>query len=287
MVVVCDLSTGTTAVVARRTSGRGVLDWVRADRDTLVWIDFDGPVNSATTGSPWTMYARDLSTARTTTVATGRPKDGHFTLPEPEIEWPYIVWTDLPRKGDINALGPELVVYDLRDGTRRALSSGNFPHDPSVTNGLVYFTAKTSETRDLYVVPADGSKPFARLTSEKHDVVTQARARNGWVAWTLHPKAPKGPVDELPILALRAATSTPLRVATGRPAEPGRDFVVYHFESSVYAVRPGGGEPFTVVKEDLDFASRWSLDRNRIALVTVDDPDGDRRPARLRIIELR
>jgi hypothetical protein len=292
MVVVCDLSTGTADVVARQKSGRGVLDWVRADRQALVWIDFDRPINSAVTGSPWTMYARDLSTATTTVIATGRPKGGHFTLPEPEIEWPYVVWTDLPRTGDIHALGPELVVYDLRDGSRRALSSGNFPDQPSVTNGLVYFTAKTEhprprpDVRDLYVVPADGSKPSARLTSEDDDLVTEARARNGWVAWTLHPKAPKESVGELPILTLRAGTSTPLRVATGRPVEPGSDLVVYEFEASLYAVRPDGGQPFTVLKEGLDFASRWSIDGNRIAFVTVDDPDGERQPARLRIVRL-
>ena len=285
--VVCDLTSGDVRVLGRQRSGLGTIGSVRGSRDTVVWVDFDGVADEAVSGSAWTMYAHDLVTGGTYTIAAGAPKDGYFTLPSPEIEWPYVVWTDLPSTGDLATLGPELVAYDLRDGSRRVLSSSaTFPDEAAVTNGLVYFSAKTTNTRDLYVAPADGSAPPRALTHETDNVVTDVAARAGWVMWSLHPKQSDQPVGALPLRGLRAGSTTAVPIGTGHGPQPGIDLVVY-FADTLHAVFLVEQRPEVVLaREGIDLGPRWSVDGSRVAFVTVDDPNATRKPAHVHIVDV-
>lgn len=293
-VAVCDLQTGTLDGIARANES-GRIDAVRASGDVVVWTEFDssGSASGPPGGSPWSLYAHNVETRETIRLATGEPVGRFFSAPEPEIDWPFVTWTDLPQSRDaqeVERKGPEVVVVDLRTKARRVVASGTFPGAPTVWNGHVYFDAIAGDGRDLYVVPADGSASPKRLTSTGD--VGEPAARNGWVAWDRLPRrtASNEAIGDVAIVALDATTEKSREVARGNGSEPGSGFVVhFSIETGALHVAPAAStSPRVVLAESgVSFAPSWSADGKRIAYATVADPLGKRSPVRVHIAELR
>jgi hypothetical protein len=281
-VVVCDLRTGEARVVGRVDRAKEFVGGVRAHGDTVVWTEYENTMHPEG-AAPWVMRVHDLRRGRTSSIATGSPRGRYFTTPEPEIEGSTVVWLDLPANGPADD-GPDLVAYELRTGTRRTLSSGTYPYSPHITQGQVYFSAKTEESRDLFVVPADGSSPPRRLTHEGG--VDELDARNGWVTWLRFPvhHDPRETIGDLPVVALRIGTTETRVVASGvHPPRAGNGVV---FGSSVevngyFVVNADGTDLRTF--PNTEHQADWSIDGNRVAWSTVDNPLGKRKPAYLRI----
>lgn len=178
------------------------------------------------------------------------------------------------------------MAYDLRTNARRTLSSGNYPYSPQITEGHVYFSAKTEASRDLHVVAADGSSPPRRLTHEGGvDVID---ARNGWVTWIRFPpkRNPSETIGDLPAVALRiGSTDTRVVGSAQHVVRAGPGFVVgYSVELAGNFVVNGDGtdlRPFAI--GDDHGLGGTSVDGDRIVWATVDDPLGKRKPVYLRI----
>lgn len=288
-VVVCDLRAGKASVVAEapRNSQFGS---VVGDGDTIVWTVFRPKGTGSTLsaqGEPWSIYARDLEKAETTQIASGEPRGGHYVSPSPEIDWPYVAWLDLPATADLETRGPELVVYDLRTASRRIVASGNFPGSGGITDGRIYFDAKTeSGGRDLYAAPVDGSSPPVRLTNE--GTVIAPRVGNGWITWLRFPATRdlNVPLGDVPVMALKAGSTTSTTVGSGKAALPGAGYVLIHsVEAAGLQVAWINGEkpPTVLATQEFELGAGWAADENRIAWMSVDDPLGKRAPAFLNL----
>ena len=283
--VVCDLESGTTTVLSRAKAGH-FLDTIRADENSVVWAEYDRDPNDRSgnpaeqTGANWTVYVHDLRDHRTTPIANGGPKGLYFPEPIPEIAWPFVVWLDLPPAGGSDEQGQDLVSFDLRDGTRRVLSSGTHPYWPQVTEGLVYFSAQTEKGNDIHVVAADGSSPPRRLTHEGD--AHELDARNGWVAWPRYPldHDPSTLQPDVPIAVLRVGSTTARVATTGqRWVVVGDGFVVASTTDREFGTLIVGtdGRWLRAFEGDNVSSYEMSIDGDRVAWVTVDYPEGKRK----------
>lgn len=297
--VVCDLDSGRPRVVGRARAGR-TIEWLRGDGEIVVWVEADvddakstpgsDPLGPPMTGRPWAIHAYDLRRGRGHVIATGGPRDGYWTEPEPEVEWPWVVWLDLPISGNLETDGPVLVSHSLRDGTRRVLSARNFPLESGITDGRVYFDARTDAGRDLHVVPPDASTPPERLT--ENGTITEPVVGNGWVTWASLPRTRdlEVPLGDLPLAALRAGSRAPIEAGRGKWAVPDDGFLlVYSVEqaTALFVRRIGTTDAgIELAGQEFDLGSGVSVDGDRIAWVTFDDPYGLQRPSYLNIARI-
>lgn len=280
-VVVCDLGTGDARVVGTVDRAEKYVHTARGSGDTVVWAEFEATADPAGL-SPWEIRAHDLHNGRTWLVASGRPRDDHPAFPAPVIEGSTITWVEVPPDRSRRE-NPDIVAYDVHARTRRVLAAGYYP---LISDGQAYFTASTEKGADLYVVPVDGSSPARRLTHE--GTVRGMDARNGWVVWTRsEDRDPRVTAeDRQPIVALQAGSTAPRVVAEGTYSpRAGNGFVVADSSDvdGYFLVKIDGTDlrPFTA-SGNLGMAN-VSVDGDRIAWATVDDPLGKRKPAYLRI----
>lgn len=281
--VVCDLETGEGGVVGRSDPG-WQLSSVAGARGFVVWTS----TRVGTDGS-WRITLLDVGKGRATVIRSQEPfVDRFFTIARPAMEWPYVVWSELPRTGDVVDDGPVVVAYDMRNAKVQVVASRTFPEDPSITDGLVYFSAKTAatNTRDVYAVsPNSQAAPKRITTSKPSEVVVRVRANSGWVAWALHPKD-ASTVGDLPLVAMRSGTTQAKRVAVGVNAHPGDGFIVYGAEdlrvawtAERAATRIGG--------PGYQLAPEWVTHGRHVAFLEVSDPLGKREPAFIRVVEVK
>lgn len=275
---------GSATVIGRSRQQNHVIGTVRGSRHVVTWIEFMGTPDETKGGAPWSIYSHDLKSGKTATLATGQPSGRFFTIPRPELEWPFLVWADLP-DANVEGAGPNVVSLDMRSGDRRILASGVFPGDPSITRGQVYFDAIDASSRELFVVPADGSASPRNLDTVPADsAVTQIRAKNGWVSFIVFPQTSAGAIGDLPVMLLSAANGRVLKAGQGTEAAPSEGYAVFNATGRLAA--SNGRKEVNIEPDALDYRARWSVDRSRVAYVTVDDPLGRRHPAYLRISAL-
>src|SRR5688572_616728 len=194
-VVVCDLDTGRVLEAASvEGESQAVLDYVVGAGDVVVYsrLSHVPNVTGRDAFAEWTIESFDLRTGHRRVVARSGAEGSVDTryefLPTPAAEWPWVTWTKATEADDDGQSGSGAVhTLDLRSGQERVVAPGSRrPGRVGVSRGTVVFDGTVEgepdpARRDLYAVPADGSAPPRRLTTQGR--VRSPIVRDGLIAW--------------------------------------------------------------------------------------------------------
>jgi hypothetical protein len=288
-IVVCDLDTGSTTTAAQAPSG-GALDVIAGSKDFVVWspstrVPDTGQPSTAWTG--WTMEALDLRTGTHHLLDRSEsdkksPETEFGKLPFPEVDWPWVTWLH-----PVNQKDAELWSFDFRSGQRRVIATVPIGGRTAMADGLVVYDHVTSKDyleRDLYSVPADGSRRPRRLIDL--DGGQWPRAGDGRAAWTVRPTTSRSldTRDRDTWMYPLADRGGPIRLGPGSGPRPGNGFILVNDGESLHMYDPAHpGEP------SVEFASSRELGGASIGIVWHDlvlwgggdPPRGDTRHLRL------
>jgi hypothetical protein len=237
-ITVCDLDTGVGKTVAGTESARGELGAVQGSKDTVVYTELAHTLTTSTNDgmvSPWTLYSVNIRTGQRRQLAASSTRGDEGFLPEPQIDWPWVVVRANPKgPGLTRDISGDIVVFDLRTGKRRILLSGKHPGRIAITNGMVVYTGtsdpKRPDIRDIFEVPVDGSAPPKQLTTSGYAEFPQAA--NEALTWAEIPPSPKDAVrtgvNPLWVLSLDGK-GPPINFAEGTNSFPGKGFVMWQY----------------------------------------------------------
>jgi hypothetical protein len=289
-IVVCDVRRGRVRDIATVEEGSpAVLDYVVGSGDIVVYSQLSRlpEVDTADDAAAWTIESFDLRNGERRRLARSGPAGSVGTeydvLPIPSIEWPWVAWTSVtdddagPDTGGKRLRSGEVHTFDLRTGRRRTVAAAPMrPGHASVTRGIVVFDGTVpgapDGSRDIFVVPADGSAPPRQLTTQGR--VRPPTARDGRVAWRTDASG-NGP-EELWTMALTA--SEPTRLPSGTNPVPGEDIVVAVTSKRLAAHVAAGSKTVTLEltpdpdRRLLDFEPRWDVEGGVVAWSTIERP---------------
>ncbi len=267
-ILVHDLDSKQTRVVARTRFPRGTIPRVRGSGESLVFLDMSRVPTDSDAGSDWHMYEVSISTGKQRRLLSSTGKADREDPPIPSIAWPWVVW--FRPAGDAYTLQS----LDLREARERTVARSPAGGQLSLDNETLtayYDDDNGANGRDVFAVPVDGSAPPRRVTtSGKADFPL---ARNGAVAW----QEPPGGRSEA-LLYKAASTDTVHRVSTpsstwpeaGRNPFPGRGFVVWLMGSQLLVRAASGQSPPTVLEErHASIPARWWVEADRVAWATL------------------
>ena len=280
-VLVHDLETKTTRVVARTGFPKGTINRVRAHRDTLVYVDQQRVTTDSEPGTSWHMYAFSLTTGELRRLASSRSPADENDPARPSIAWPWVAW--LQSTGDEEGHVAVRRIH-LETGQEKVLvpstAAGQFSMD-DVTGTVFYDDDNGAGGRDVFRVPADGSMGPTKVTSSgKADFPI---ARNGGLVWQ---QPPGSDSDSLWYRPLPEGTETKfaLSSAGGIPAGtnsfPGRGFVVWSDGKGLnvaYPMEPPRPAVLVQDRTSLSIGARWWVDGQRLVWATVKGYGDDER----------
>lgn len=271
-VLVCNLSTGEVATVARADRGAEMmLGPAVGSRDTVVYTEITSlsTNDGSDSGADWRIRTVDMRTGARRTVAERSPDAPaqRRLVPQPHVEWPWVAWLQATEaEGAVGGGRGQVWTMDLRSSERRMLVDRDArPVLVGVTGGMVVYDAVTAEdddpaSRDLFIVdPRTGER--RRLTTEGG--VREFTAANGWVAWQRTPGPDRGPETWVaPVDGSRPA----VRLGMIEEAIPGNGFVLADRDANLVAfdLQRVDADPLPLH----DKASAW---RDRQLLWDADD----------------
>ena len=265
-VVVCDLESGRTAVLAQRPEGTATLfDYVVGSGDRVVFTRLS-KLPSVTEKVDWAIETVDPATGARRTVAETKAATPELA-PRPAIEGPWLAWT---QEG---SGGVSVETLDLRSGRRRTVApaSTRAGNVGVTTDGRVVFDGSSGpgRERDVFVVPAAGGE-IHKLTNQ--GAVQPLVVANGRATWR---NGSDGPVEPERWTTALGEGETPVRVMSTGRAVPGPDFLVTEEGEGlmVHGLRPGDPPmPLVHPGERLDLGALWDVRGELVVWVTVDYP---------------
>lgn len=288
-VVVCDLRTGRSTVVVDKVEG----SWATfrapdGSKDVVVYTVSGSPTGTGPVwrDRSWTIEAVDLGTGGRRRIAGGHSDN---LPPEAAVDWPWVAWAE--PAGERSSVVRTL---DLRTGRRRtvvpAAHASRRPDDVQVADGLLVFAeVDGTRARDLFTVPADGSSPPRRLTSQGH--VVNHLLGDGRLVWRNAPSSLLVETWTMVVGREKEPTQVALDLLT---AIPGSDFLAV-LESFLTAreirqdlplavvdlVHPGSPPVplFDGTMETVDPKTEWDVSGDLVAWATFE-PDLEVTPRR-------
>ena len=267
-VVVHDLDTKQTRVLARTRFPGGTIPRVRAGRDSLVYVDMSRVASDADPETDWHMYEVSVPTGKARLLASSSSPADRADPPLPSLSWPWVAWFQAGADGSRSVRS-----LDLRDGEQRELAAstagGQLSMD-DLTATVYYDDDNGSGGRDVFAVPADGSaQPRRVTTSGRADFPI---ARNGGLAWQEPPNADsdslwyKAGADGEP---RQISVPSDDRPTAGSNPFPGRGFVVWLLGSRL-VVRDSTGAlpPVSLQERDVSIPARRWVEGNRVVWAT-------------------
>src|SRR5581483_215571 len=126
--------------------------WVRGSEEMLVYTDMAAVPTDQSPLVPWKIALSDVRTGRQEILAEGDDQHEEAYAPLPEIDFPWVVWAEVPRVNDPGH-GLDVVSYDIRAKSRRVIVHATTPGEVFVQNGIVYYDADSgSGQRDVFQV---------------------------------------------------------------------------------------------------------------------------------------
>lgn len=172
---VWDETTGIVTTVARSTSPTGSTDWVRGDRDTIVFTDLARQASDDDPLTPWTIRTVDLVTGASKTIATSTPAE-ELGAPFPVIAWPWVVWI---ASDDTTS---SVVAHNVDTDERRVLVADVAAVAVDIDgDDVAYSVQDAGGGRDVFVVGLDGGAPQQVTTT---GLVQLFSFGDGMLSWT-------------------------------------------------------------------------------------------------------
>jgi hypothetical protein len=235
-----DLDKKTTKTVAEGLYSGGV-SWVRGGGDAVVYLSFEHlacddasekeRTDSGCAQKPraWEVYAADIKKGEKRKLVSSSGDQGKLLPVLPEVEWPYVVWTNPASLVQGRPVARGIFVYDLRKNKTHVVAPGAIVARAAIADGKVVFTGEVPGVNrwDLFSVRPDGSGSRRLTRSGK---VIWHRAANRAVAW-VEPNADK-PDPAHPDVSIWTKSlgkrDKPVRIAKqGADPFPGDGFVVW------------------------------------------------------------
>lgn len=239
---VCDLDTGLVATIAVAPDDSGLVQRPVGSQDTVVYTRLSGvPQVGSSKGTPWTVEAVDLRTGVQWSIDKSEDETSPDTefgnLPLPHVDWPWVAWL---RPKD--AKDSQVWSFDLRSGERRVVATLPTGGRIDLADGVVVYDHSTSSDyleRDLYSVPADGSREPKRLFTMPGGQWPLVDSK--WIAWddkVAPPVPPSTPAQYDSWVYSLEDGGDPVRLSPGGGAQPGRGFVLSSSDHSLKLYDP-------------------------------------------------
>jgi hypothetical protein len=265
-VEVLDLSNGREKTVAQAERREGVVDYARGSNEALVYVEV--PVTPSDDRHPevtWKLKVVDLERGATATIAERREPEYYANVPQPVIEWPWVVWSQAvpgdPTKG-------QAMAYDLRSHRSTVLLPSSHGGIYAITGGKVVFSEISHPgMRDIYFftdifeMAATGG-PITQLTQTGS--AADAAAAYGYFAWPVHTVGYESlwvqPLDpSKPALKLDGDNQGEEQLGDG--------FVTWRKSDGSLVAAPfdGASGPIALAKDDdINSAARYWVDGSRV-----------------------
>ena len=184
-VLVAEPGTRRTRELARTAWRGGLMDWVEATGDTVVFTDQDREQSDAERDTRWRMYALDLATGRRRVLASSGNRATAW-VPLPRAMESQVVWA---QPGTAPGRFTEFVWAPGQAAPRAVLRDAQLqPGTESVTAHQLVYVGPPASARgaggDIYALDLTaGSRPRPLTTT---GLVMRSWARGGHVVWENH-----------------------------------------------------------------------------------------------------
>lgn len=266
-VVLHDLRSRRTHIVARTRFPNGTIRRVRGNGDTLVFVDQASVTTAERPTTAWELYAFSISTGQARLLAASKSARDQAVTPLPNIVEPWVVWY---RANDSEVESVAIVAVNLHTaGFVTIVQSANVGQLTIEESSLEVYYDDDNESggRDIYRVSLQNDRVVSRVTTQGD--VGFPVARNAAVVWQRIGTAGSYSLWYKPVSGEALSVNDDAGVTN---AVPGDGFVIWADGASNLVVGdPLGQRTVKQVAEssELDTAARWAVSDRRIVWSTV------------------
>ena len=278
-VMVRDLTTGITKLVARADKIGGTTDWSRGFGDNLVYTDQD-PSNegeSRFNDAPWRLYHVNLATGARTLLDQSKPGE-RSVVPSAQISGTRVVWghggQGDPETGDL--LGLDLATGKRTVLLRRVVVENYY----GVDGDDVVYAQRTAAGTDLWRTSFSRPGKAVRVTTSGR--IGRYHVGNGLVAYEYTSPPPVGDPDSIWVMPIRGGKAVRLvknepdifsGIGVAQDAVPGRNLVAWFGQDGgidvAFADNPG--RVVSVQGENVSVPARFDWDGDRLVWGSEQD----------------